>query len=80
MASPQTNEGHTLMLPIVIAIIVYVLLHLAINGLLRLLAHRKTQIIDRWISSLIDIARDRQSTIAIDNHLSDFGLRTTLAL
>jgi len=29
---------------IVIAIIVYVLLHLAINGLLRLGAHRKTQI------------------------------------
>lgn len=44
VASPRTQEGHTLLLPMVIAIIVYVLLHLAINGLLRLLAHRKTHI------------------------------------
>lgn len=44
VASPRTQEGHTLLLPMVIAIIVYILLHLAINGLLRLLAHRKTQI------------------------------------
>jgi uncharacterized membrane protein len=44
VASPRTEEGHTLLLPIVIAIIAYVLLHLAINGLLRMLAHRKTQI------------------------------------
>lgn len=43
VASP-TQEGHTLLLPIVIAIIVYVLLHLAINGLLRMFAHRKTHI------------------------------------
>ena len=44
VASPRTPEGHTLLLPMVIAIIVYILLHLAINGLLRLLAHRKTHI------------------------------------
>jgi len=44
VASPATNEGHTLLMPIVIAIIAYVLLHLAINGLLRMLAHRKTAI------------------------------------
>lgn len=44
VASPRTDEGHTLLLPIVIAIIAYVLLHLAINGVLRMLAHRKTQI------------------------------------
>ena len=44
VASPRTEEGHTLLLPIVIAIIAYVLLHLAINGLLRMMAHRKTQI------------------------------------
>jgi uncharacterized membrane protein len=44
VASPRTEEGHTLLLPIVIAIIAYVLLHLAINGLLRMLAHRKTAI------------------------------------
>ena len=42
--SPRTGEGHTLLLPIVVAIIAYVILHLAINGLLRMLAHRKTQI------------------------------------
>jgi uncharacterized protein YggT (Ycf19 family) len=44
VAAPRTDQGHTLMLPIVVAIIAYVLLHLAINGLLRMLAHRKTQI------------------------------------
>ncbi len=44
VASPSTNEGHTLLLPIVIAIIAYVILHLAINGLLRMIAHRKTAI------------------------------------
>jgi hypothetical protein len=41
---PLSDGGHTLMLPLVIAFIAYVLLHLAINGLLRLLAHRKTAI------------------------------------
>jgi uncharacterized protein YggT (Ycf19 family) len=44
VASPRTDQGHTLLMPIIIAIIAYVLLHLAINGLLRMLAHRKTQI------------------------------------
>src|SRR5262249_8141298 len=44
VASPSTESGHTLMLPLVIAIIVYLLLHLAINGLLRIIAHRKTAI------------------------------------
>ena len=44
VASPSTDAGHTLMLPIVIAIVAYVLLHLLINGLLRMLAHRKTEI------------------------------------
>lgn len=44
VASPSTDSGHTLMLPLVIAIIVYVLLHLAINGLLRIIAHRKTAV------------------------------------
>ena len=42
--SPSTEQGNTLLLPIVVAIIAYVILHLAINGLLRLLARRKTQI------------------------------------
>src|SRR6267142_1129422 len=42
VSSPSTGDGHTLVLPLVIAIIVYILLHLAINGVLRIIAHRKT--------------------------------------
>ncbi len=42
--SPSTAEGFTLALPIIIAIIVYLLVHLAINGLLRIFAQRKTEI------------------------------------
>ena len=44
VSSPSTDSGHTLLLPIVVAIIAYALLHLGINGLLRMLAHRKTAI------------------------------------
>ena len=44
VASPSTDSGHTLMLPLLIAIVVYILLHLAINGLLRMIAHRKTAV------------------------------------
>ncbi|MFN2529846.1 MAG: hypothetical protein ABR555_00980 [Pyrinomonadaceae bacterium] len=44
VASPQTEQGHTLLLPVVVAIISYVLLHLGISALLRLFAHRKTAI------------------------------------
>src|SRR5436190_11079637 len=44
VASPTTDGGHTLMMPLIIAIIVYALLHLAINGLLRIIAHRKTAV------------------------------------
>jgi len=44
VSSPSTNGGHTLMLPLVIAIIVYILLHLGINGLLRIVAHRKAAV------------------------------------
>ncbi|HVS80834.1 MAG TPA: YggT family protein [Pyrinomonadaceae bacterium] len=44
VSSPRTDGGHTLMMPLVIAIIVYILLHLGINGLLRMFAHRKTAI------------------------------------
>ena len=44
VASPSTDSGHTLLLPIVVAIIAYAVLHLAINGLLRMFAHRKTEI------------------------------------
>jgi hypothetical protein len=44
VASPRTDGGHTLMMPLIIAFIVYVLLHLAINGILRIIAHRKTAV------------------------------------
>lgn len=44
MPSPSTPEGFTLVLPIVVALVVYMLLHLAINGLLRIFAHRKTEV------------------------------------
>jgi uncharacterized protein YggT (Ycf19 family) len=44
VASPTAEGGYTLALPIVIALIVYALLHAGINGLLRLIAHRKTAI------------------------------------
>ena len=44
VASPSTDSGHTLLLPIVVAIISYALLHLGINALLRMFAHRKTEI------------------------------------
>lgn len=40
--SLSAEGGFTLALPIVVAIIVYMLLHLAINGLLRIFVHRKT--------------------------------------
>jgi len=44
VASPTTPEGYTLALPIVIALVVYLLLHLAVNGLLRMFVHRKTEV------------------------------------
>jgi hypothetical protein len=44
VSSPSTDGGHTLMVPLIIAIVVYLLLHLAISGLLRIVAHRKTAI------------------------------------
>lgn len=44
VASPKTPEGYTLALPIVIALVVYILLHMAVNGLLRIFVHRKTEV------------------------------------
>ncbi len=44
MASPTTQDGFTLALPIIVALVVYMLLHLAINGLLRIFAHRKVSV------------------------------------
>jgi len=39
-----TADGHTLVVPILIALVVYALVHAAINGLLRMVAQRKTTI------------------------------------
>jgi hypothetical protein len=44
VASPGSDEGHTLMLPIIVAILAYGLLHIAIWGLLRVLGNRRTSI------------------------------------
>lgn len=42
--SPSVDGGFTLALPIIVAIVVYALLHAAINGFLRMIANRKTEI------------------------------------
>lgn len=44
VAEPTAEGGYRLALSVIIAIIVYALVHLGINGLLRLFAHRKTAI------------------------------------
>src|ERR1700754_1135553 len=44
VSSRSTDGGHTLLLHFVLAIIAYVIAHLFFNGLLRMLAHRKTEI------------------------------------
>ncbi|MEO7730658.1 MAG: hypothetical protein ABIY55_06765 [Kofleriaceae bacterium] len=44
VASPKLGDGYTLPLPLLVAIGAYLLLHLAINRLLRLIAVRKTEI------------------------------------
>lgn len=44
VGSPSTEGGNTLVYPIVIAIVVYAILHVAINGLLRMVGSRKTSI------------------------------------
>ncbi len=42
--SPSAEGGYTLVVPILTALVVYVLLHAAINGILRMVAQRKTTI------------------------------------
>jgi len=44
VASPTAEGGFTLALPIVIAMLAYLVLHMGIRALLRLIAHRKTEI------------------------------------
>lgn len=42
--SPTAEGGYRLTVPLIIAIIVYLLLHLGIKALLRMIAHRRTEI------------------------------------
>lgn len=42
--SPSTPDGFALDLPLIVAIFVYALLHMAINGIFRIMAHRKVEI------------------------------------
>jgi len=42
--SLSAEGGFTLALPIIVAIVVYMMVHLAINGLLRIFVHRKTTV------------------------------------
>jgi uncharacterized protein YggT (Ycf19 family) len=44
VASPTTDEGNMLVVPILIAIAGYLLLHAGIKGLMRLIAHRSTEL------------------------------------
>ncbi|HYG12388.1 MAG TPA: YggT family protein [Pyrinomonadaceae bacterium] len=44
VAEPTAESGARFALSILLAIVVYALLHMGINGLLRLIAHRKTEI------------------------------------
>jgi hypothetical protein len=44
VSSPTVDGGSTFVLPIVVAIVAYALLHLAINALLRMVGTRKTSV------------------------------------
>jgi hypothetical protein len=44
VSSPSTEQGNTLAMPILIAIVAYAILHGGIKALMRLVAHRRTDI------------------------------------
>jgi uncharacterized protein YggT (Ycf19 family) len=44
VASPATEAGHTLVLPLIVAMVVYFMVHMGINGILRMVGNRKTAI------------------------------------
>jgi uncharacterized protein YggT (Ycf19 family) len=44
VSSPKVSDGHTLLMPVLVALGAYLVLHVAINRLLRLIAVRKTEI------------------------------------
>ena len=44
VASPEVEGGFTLAIPVAVALVVYGLLHLAINKLMRVMAYRRTAV------------------------------------
>lgn len=44
VSSPTTEGGFTLAVPVLIALVVYMLLHVAVNGMIRLASSRKTTV------------------------------------
>jgi hypothetical protein len=44
IVSSPTSGGYTLAVPIIVALVAYALLHAALNGLFRMLVHRKTAV------------------------------------
>jgi hypothetical protein len=44
VSSPVADDGSTFALPIVIALVAYMMLHVAVKGFLRLVVHRRTHI------------------------------------
>ncbi len=44
VASQKLESGHTVLVPLVVAFVAYVILHLAIRGLLRIIAQRRTTV------------------------------------
>jgi hypothetical protein len=44
VSSPVADDGRTFALPIVIALVAYMMLHVAVKGFLRLVVHRRTHI------------------------------------
>ena len=44
VVSPSLEGGYTLAVPLIVAILVYAMLHVAVRGLLRLVVQRKTEI------------------------------------
>jgi uncharacterized protein YggT (Ycf19 family) len=44
VSSPVADDGSTFALPIVIALVAYMMLHLAVRSFLRLIVHRRTEI------------------------------------
>ncbi len=44
VASPETSDGHTVLMPVIVAMGAYLVLHMAIKGLIRLVVTRTSEI------------------------------------